>query len=54
MESLVQLAYIGPGLSGGALTLIFCVLSAIFYGFFSFIWYPLKSFIKFIKNKLGF
>ena len=42
------LAYIGPGMGGGALAAIFGVIAAFFLGLWGILYYPIK---RLIKNK---
>ena len=44
-------AYIGPGMSGGALIAVLGFILAILAGLFGLVYFPLKKFIKKIKNK---
>ena len=44
-------AYIGPGMSGGALIAVLGFIVAIFAGIFGLIYIPLKRLLKKIKNK---
>ena len=44
-------AYIGPGISGGALLAIFGFIVAILAGLFGLLYFPLKRLIKKFKNK---
>ena len=44
-------AYIGPGMSGGALVAVLGFVVAIFAGLFGLIYIPIKRLIKKLKNK---
>ncbi len=44
-------AYIGPGMSGGALIAVLGFILAILAGLFGLIYFPIKKFIKKMKNK---
>ena len=46
MASLPASAYIGPGMGGGAIAVIFGILAAIFMAIFGFIYYPVKRWLK--------
>jgi ABC-type multidrug transport system permease subunit len=39
-------AYIGPGMGGGAIAVVFGILAAIFMAIFGFIYYPVKRWLK--------
>jgi len=39
-------AYIGPGMGGGAIAVVFGILAAIFMAIFGFVYYPIKRWIK--------
>jgi len=39
-------AYIGPGMGGGAIAVVFGILAAIFMAIFGFIYYPIKRWLK--------
>ena len=43
MASLPVSAYIGPGMGGGAIAVVFGILAAIFMAIFGFIYYPVKD-----------
>ena len=43
------LAYIGPGMGGGIIAVIFGIIAAFFLGLWGIIYYPIKRAIK--KNK---
>lgn len=44
-------AYIGPGMAGGIIAAIFGIILAIIIGFIGILYYPIKRFLKKIKNK---
>jgi|APSaa5957512535_1039671.scaffolds.fasta_scaffold130485_3 hypothetical protein len=44
-------AYIGPGMGGGAIAVVFGILAAIFMAIFGFIYYPVKRWLKRRKIK---
>ncbi len=44
-------AYIGPGMGGGAIAVVFGILAAIFMAIFGFIYYPVKRWLKRRKAK---
>jgi len=46
MVSLPVSAYIGPGMGGGAIAVVFGILAAIFMAIFGFIYYPFKRWLK--------
>ena len=39
-------AYIGPGMGGGVMAVVFGILAAIFMVIFGFIYYPIKRWLK--------
>ena len=39
-------AYIGPGMGGGVIAVVFGILAAIFMAIFGFIYYPIKRWLK--------
>jgi hypothetical protein len=46
MVSMPVNAYIGPGMGGGAIAVVFGILAAIFMAIFGFVYYPIKRWIK--------
>jgi len=46
-----MLNYIGPGMDGGALSVIIGILISFFMALFAIIWYPIKRLIKKFKGK---
>ncbi len=46
IASLPASAYIGPGMGGGAIAVVFGILAAIFMAIFGFIYYPVKRWLK--------
>jgi hypothetical protein len=44
------MAYVGPGLGAGTISVVLGVLGSIFIALFAIIWYPLKRFLKKIKK----
>ena len=49
--SFPAVAYIGPGMGGGAIAAVIGLLSAFFLAIFGIIYYPIKRAIKNKKNK---
>ncbi len=49
--SLPSYAYIGPGMGGGVIAVVFGFLAAIFLSLFAIIYYPIKRALKNKKNK---
>ena len=47
------LAYIGPGITGGAIAAVIGVIIAIFLGIFSVLYYPIKRMLKKRKQPAG-
>lgn len=47
-----MLNYIGPGMDGGVLSVVFGVLLSFFMAVFAIVWYPFKRFLKKFKKKL--
>jgi len=43
--------YLGPGLGGGALIAVIGVIALVFITIFTFLWFPIKRFIKKRKSK---
>ncbi len=43
--------YIGPGMGVGTIAAIIGIFSSIFLSIIAIFWYPLKRFIRFLKNK---
>jgi hypothetical protein len=46
-----MLNYIGPGMDGGALSVIIGILISFFMALFAIVWYPIKRLIKKFKGK---
>lgn len=46
-----MLNYIGPGMDGGVLSVVFGILISFFMAIFAIIWYPVKRFLKKLKKK---
>jgi preprotein translocase subunit SecD len=46
-----MLNYIGPGMDGGALSVIIGILISFFIALFAIVWYPIKRLIKKFKGK---
>lgn len=46
-----MLNYIGPGMDGGALSVIIGILISFFMALFAIVWYPIKRLIKKFKRK---
>ena len=44
-------AYIGPGMGGGAIAVVFGILAAVVMAIFGFIYYPVKRWLKRRKTK---
>ena len=44
-------AYIGPGMGGGIILATIGIVIAIFAAIFGIIWFPIKRFLKRIKDK---
>lgn len=44
------MAYVGPGLGVGTISVVLGVLGSIFIALFAVIWYPFKRFLKKIKK----
>ena len=44
------MAYVGPGLGAGAISVVLGVLGSIFIALFAILWYPFKRFLKKIKK----
>jgi hypothetical protein len=44
-------AYVGPGLSAGAVAVVLGVIGSVFLALFAIVWYPLKRLMK--KRKGG-
>ena len=42
--------YLGPGIDGGVITIIFAFLVSLVTFLVAIIWYPLKKIIHFFKN----
>jgi hypothetical protein len=49
--SLPSYAYIGPGMSGGAITAIIGFFAAIFFALWGILYYPIKRALKNRKDK---
>lgn len=47
-----MLNYIGPGMDGGVLSVVFGILLSFFMAVFAIVWYPFKRFLKKFKKKL--
>ena len=47
----ISFAYLGPGIGGGILAASIGVVVAIFAAIFGLTWFPLKRFLKKIKEK---
>ncbi|WP_288095133.1 hypothetical protein [Hydrotalea sp.] len=47
-----MLNYIGPGMDGGVLSVVFGILLSFFIAVFAIVWYPFKRFLKKFKKKL--
>lgn len=45
--------YLGPGIGGGALAIIIGVIVLIVITFYTFIWFPLKKYLRKRKEKNG-
>jgi hypothetical protein len=43
--------YIGPGMGAGTIVAIIGIFTSIFLSIIAIFWYPLKRFIRFLKNK---
>ena len=43
--------YIGPGMGAGTIAALIGVFTSIFLSIIAIFWYPLKRFVRFIKNK---
>ena len=39
-------AYVGPGLSAGAIDVVLAVIGSVFLALFALVWYPLKRLMK--------
>ncbi|GHV59411.1 hypothetical protein FACS1894103_2730 [Campylobacterota bacterium] len=46
-----MLNYIGPGMDGGVLSVVFGILLSFFMAVFAIVWYPFKRFLKKFKKK---
>jgi hypothetical protein len=46
----MNLLYLGPGLGGGALIIVIGVIVLVIITIFTFVWFPLKRFIKKLKK----
>ncbi|RTL52644.1 MAG: hypothetical protein EKK39_06630 [Sphingobacteriales bacterium] len=46
-----MLNYIGPGMDGGVLSVVFGILLSFFMAIFAIVWYPFKRFLKKFKKK---
>jgi len=46
----MNLLYLGPGLGGGALIIVIGVVVLVIITIFTFVWFPLKRFIKKLKK----
>lgn len=44
------MAYVGPGLGAGTITVLLGILGSIFVAIFAFLWYPFKRLIKKVKK----
>lgn len=43
--------YLGPGLGGGALIAVIGVIALVFITIFTFLWFPVKRYLKKRKGK---
>ena len=45
------LAYVGPGVGLAVIGAVFALLSALFFGFLGFLWYPIKRLIALFRPR---
>lgn len=46
-----MIAYVGPGLGAGAIAAVIGILTGFLLLLLGFVWYPIKKFIRWFKNK---
>ena len=47
----IILAYLGPGLGGGAIALILGIIASVFLAVFAVVWYPIKRLVRWLFKK---
>ena len=49
----IALSYVGPGMGGGAIAIVFGIFLALFFGLIGVFYYPIKKILRKNKNALS-